>query len=73
MIDELSGSRFWGVVVSFFDRGKDGDKFYVQTCQTKDASYVEKILREIHPEYLTVAVTAIERPPHLKRCLGDPE
>lgn len=71
MLDELSGSRFWGVVVSVIDKARE--HFYVQSCASKDASYVEKILRSIHPEYQEVVVTAVERPSYLSRCYGDPE
>ncbi len=71
MIDEISGSRFWDVSVEIFGGGIDS--FIVQTCKTKDLSYVVSVLENVHPEYLDISVKPTTRPSHLKRCYGDPE
>lgn len=70
MIDELSNSRFW--LVKTLDTWGASDSFYVQTCPSKDAEYVEKIIESVHPEYEHLRVEAAHRPAHLKRCYGDP-
>lgn len=70
MNDELSGSRFWAVE-TVSQTGTE-DSFIVQTCSSKDADYVEKLLHGIHPEYSRIAVSPIKRPPHLTGCYSDP-
>lgn len=70
MIDELSGSKFWDV--NTVNTMGSADSFIVQTCASKDEEYVQKILRNVHPEYESIQIKQTERPPHLKRCYGDP-
>lgn len=70
MIDEKSGSRFWKVKT--VDTIGGTDSFIVQTCASKDADYVHKILESVHPEYEEISIKPTERPKHLERCYGDP-
>lgn len=70
MIDERSGSKFWDVKT--VNKIGGTDSFIVQTCATKDADYVHRVLESVHPEYTQIEITQTERPSHLKRCYGDP-
>ena len=70
MIDKKSDSRFWDVH-TVTDNG-ESDSFIVQSCKTKDAEYIERVLRSVHPEVDEMTVKAIKRPKHLGRCYGDP-
>ena len=70
MIDEKSGSRFWDV--NAITDGGETDSFIVQSCKTKDAEYIERVLLSVHPEFIEMKVEAIPRPKELGRCYGDP-
>ena len=71
MLDEKSNSRFWDVKVVIM--GGSEDAFIMQSCPTKGAEYIEKILTELHPEYTEINVVATGRPDFIGRAYGDPE
>ncbi len=71
MLDEKSNSRFWNVTASLIDGSEKG--FIMQSCHTKDAEYIKRILTEIHPEYEDITVVATTRPNFVKHAYGDAE
>ena len=70
MFDKLSGSYFWDVDIVTDDG--ETESVIVQTAPDKDAEYVSRTLKDVHPEYISVTASLVERPAHLKRCYGDP-